>query len=110
LTVIQGVSYPNPNFSHFRATDIWMSGSASDQVLTTGWMGRMLARKYEGFPTGYPNDDMPDPLAINIGSTLPFSLQGHDFNYGYSVSDPNTLMEIVNNVSQPAPETDYGLE
>ena len=29
--VIQAVGYPQPNFSHFRATDIWMSGSNSNQ-------------------------------------------------------------------------------
>src|SRR5437868_12206041 len=27
--IIQGVSYPSPNFSHFRATDIWLTGSDS---------------------------------------------------------------------------------
>src|SRR5690349_10482824 len=29
LCIVQAVSYPNPNFSHFRATDIWFSGSSS---------------------------------------------------------------------------------
>ncbi|MFM8711088.1 MAG: DUF1501 domain-containing protein, partial [Sphingomonadales bacterium] len=29
--VVQSVGYPQPNFSHFRATDIWMSGSNSNQ-------------------------------------------------------------------------------
>lgn len=110
LTVIQGVSYPNPNFSHFRATDIWMSGSSSDAILTTGWLARVLKKKYPTFPDSYPNDAMPDPLAINIGSTLPFSLQGEHLNYGYSTVNPESLMEIVNDVSHPAPETDYGFE
>ena len=31
LKVIQAVGYPQPNFSHFRATDIWMSASNSNQ-------------------------------------------------------------------------------
>jgi uncharacterized protein (DUF1501 family) len=43
-SIIQGVSYPSPNLSHFRATDIWLSGSDSSQVLGTGWAGRYLAR------------------------------------------------------------------
>lgn len=110
LTVIQGVSYPNPNFSHFRATDIWMSGSPSDVILNTGWLGRALEYKYPGFPQGYPNAQMPDPLAINIGSTLPFSLQGHHLNFGYSTSNPDSLMNIANEVSAPAPDSDYGYE
>lgn len=110
LTMIQGVSYPNPNFSHFRATDIWMSGSPSDVILDTGWLGRALEYKYPGFPQGYPNAQMPDPLAINIGSTLPFSLQGHHLNFGYSTSNPESLMNIANDVSAPAPDSDYGYE
>lgn len=110
LTIIQGVSYPNPNFSHFRATDIWMSGSPSDEVLETGWLGRSLEIKYPGFPDGYPNAQMPDPLAINIGTTLPFALQGQHLNLGYSTSDPQSLLNIINDTSGVLPETDYGYE
>jgi len=36
LDIVQAVGYPQPNFSHFRATDIWMSGSDSNQYLNTG--------------------------------------------------------------------------
>ena len=27
--IVQGAGYPNPNFSHFRSTDIWTTGSPS---------------------------------------------------------------------------------
>ncbi|HUH75293.1 MAG TPA: T9SS type A sorting domain-containing protein [Chitinophagales bacterium] len=110
LTIIQGVSYPNPNLSHFRATDIWMSGSPSEVVLETGWIGRTLEKKYPGYPNGYPNTQMPHPLAINIGTTLPFSLQGNDLNLGYSTSNPEALMNIINDTSANAPDDDYGFE
>jgi uncharacterized protein (DUF1501 family) len=33
LAVVQAVGYPTPNFSHFRATDIWMSASDSTQIV-----------------------------------------------------------------------------
>ncbi len=62
--VIQAVGYPQPNFSHFRATDIWMSASNSNQEVYNGWAGRYLNYEYPNFPTGYPNPDAPDPLAI----------------------------------------------
>ena len=42
LTIINNVGYPNPNRSHFRATDIWQTASESDQYLNTGWIGRYL--------------------------------------------------------------------
>ena len=110
LMVVQGVSYPNPNFSHFRATDIWFTGSGSNTTLDSGWLGRALDIKYPNFPADYPSTEMPDPLAIQIGSTLPFILQGENLNMGYSVTDPNTLLNVINSITDPAPNTDYGQE
>jgi uncharacterized protein (DUF1501 family) len=110
MVIVQGVSYPNPNFSHFRATDIWFSGSASNVDLDTGWLGRSLDTQYPGYPAAFPNTDMPDPLAIQIGSTLPFSLQGPAVNMGYNVSNPTSLLNIINATTDPAPNNDYGRE
>ncbi len=110
LMIIQGVSYPNPSFSHFRATDIWFTASNSNQDLDSGWLGRSLDKIYPNFPTGYPNNDMPDPLAIQIGSTLPFSLQGPNINMGYNAPDPTTLLNVINQITDPAPNSDYGAE
>ena len=42
LQIIQSVGYPQPNFSHFRATDIWLSASDSNQTINSGWSGRYL--------------------------------------------------------------------
>ena len=110
LMIIQGVSYPSPNFSHFRATDIWFTGSGSGTTLDTGWLGRALDIKYPNYPTDYPSTEMPDPLAIQIGSTLPFILQGENLNLGYSVTDPNALLNVINAITDPAPNNDYGQE
>jgi uncharacterized protein (DUF1501 family) len=110
MMIVQNVSYPNPSYSHFRATDIWFTGSDSNVSLNTGWMGRALDKKFPNFPIGYPNTDMPDPLAIQIGSTLPFSLQGPKINMAYSVPNPNDLLNVINATSDPSPNSDYGLE
>lgn len=110
LTVVQGVSYPNPNFSHFRATDIWFSGSASNEYLETGWLGRNLNITYPNYPTGYPSAAAPDPLAVQIGSSLPFSLQGPAVNMGYNVPSNANLEQIINGTTDPAPANDYGRE
>ncbi len=110
MMIVQGVSYPNPSFSHFRATDIMFTGSSSDKSLVTGWLGRTLNELYPEYPSKYPNKDMPDPLAIQIGSTLPFSLQGSQINMGYSVPNPKDLLDVINATSDPAPNSDYGLE
>lgn len=76
MQIIQSVGYPQPDFSHFRATDIWLSASDSDEYLQTGWVGRYLDTEFPGFPTGYPNSVMPDPLAISIGANTPLLFQG----------------------------------
>lgn len=114
LMIVQGVSYPNPSYSHFRATDIWFTGSNSNEDLDDGWLGRALNIKFPNFPEGngisYPNNNMPDPLAIQIGSTLPFSLQGPNINMGYSVQNPATLINIINATTDPIPNSDYGSE
>jgi uncharacterized protein (DUF1501 family) len=49
LMIVQGV-YPNPSFSHFRATDIWFTASNSNQTLDSGWLGRSLDTIYPNFP------------------------------------------------------------
>jgi uncharacterized protein (DUF1501 family) len=110
LNVVQGVSYPNPNFSHFRATDIWFTGSRSDQYLQTGWLGRYLESDYPGYPVGYPNADMPDPLSIQIGSQASIMTQGSKTNMCMTVSDPNYFYNLVNGITDPAPPTPYGHE
>lgn len=64
LAVVRGVSYPNPDHSHFRSMAIWQTASPKSPV-PTGWLGRWLD------VTG------PDPLrAISLESTLPPMLAG----------------------------------
>ncbi len=41
VAVVQGVGYPNPNRSHFRAMDIWQTG-VPERIEQTGWLGRYL--------------------------------------------------------------------
>ena len=108
LRIVQAVGYPNPNFSHFRATDIWMSGSSSNEVLTSGWAGRYLADQYPDFPTGYPNTNAPDPLGIQIGSTTSLALQGPTANMGISISSTSNFYNLINGTNDPVPPTPAG--
>ncbi|MFT3676697.1 MAG: DUF1501 domain-containing protein [Chitinophagaceae bacterium] len=110
LNIVQAVGYPTPNFSHFRATDIWMSGSASDEVINTGWTGRYLNTEYPNYPDGYPNATMPDPLAIQIGSITSLTLQGPSINMGMSITNPTSFYNLIDNIMDPAPDTPMGHE
>ena len=109
LAVVQSVGYPSPNFSHFRATDIWLTGSDSNQILSSGWMGRYLNVAAPGFPTGYPNATMPDPLAIQIGSVVSPGLQGPSVSMGLAISNPNTTY-ILPGAGDTPPNTPAGHE
>jgi uncharacterized protein (DUF1501 family) len=40
FAAVQAVGYPNPNRSHFRSTDIWMTATDSDRFSNKGWLGR----------------------------------------------------------------------
>lgn len=110
LNIIQSVGYPNPNFSHFRATDIWMSASDSNQVINTGWTGRYLNEEYANYPNGYPNATMPDPLAIQIGSVTSLALQGPAMSMGMSITNPTSFYNLVGSIQDPAPPTPAGKE
>ena len=110
LNIIQSVGYPQPSFSHFRATDIWMTGSDSGQVLETGWNGRYLSYEYPNFPDGYPNASVPDPLGIRIGSTSTLNFQGQSINMGMSITNPTSFYNFLDGVQDTAPATPAGKE
>jgi len=106
--VVQSVSYPKPNFSHFRATDIWMTASDSDKVLNTGWAGRYLNDLFPGFPDKYPNETMPDPLAIQIGSVVASAFQGPSFTMGLAISNPSNFYNLIEDKVEVASNTRWG--
>ena len=63
LAAVRGVSYPNPDHSHFSSMAKWQSADPSGQSLS-GWVGRLL-------------DKLGNPrLAVSIGSTLPLLMTG----------------------------------
>ena len=87
LAVVQGIGYPNPNLSHFRSTDIWLSGindGDPNYLLNTGWVGRYLSNKYPDFPDMLPDD----PLAIQFGG-FSLALQSAKGRMGIEVTNPS---------------------
>lgn len=103
MQILQSVGYPNQNFSHFRSSDIWFTASDYNQYLNSGFIGRYLNSEYPGFPTGYPNTGMPDPLGIQVGSLLSVLFQGPAAQMGIAISDPDNVFNISAGISDPAP-------
>jgi uncharacterized protein (DUF1501 family) len=68
VALLQGVGYPDPNLSHFEATQIWETASPV-RPQQYGWLGRYLDRKY---PQG---SKPPTPFeTVSLGDTLPAAL------------------------------------
>jgi len=64
LAIVNGVGYPNPNYSHFRATEIFYTAQP-ERSPESGWLGRAMDAK--------PSEK---PLrAIALGKEKPLSLQ-----------------------------------
>lgn len=82
IAFVQGVGYDNPSYSHFRSSDIWLTGSDASTVLYTGWAARYLESHYQNYPNGFPNVQHPDPLAIKIGDTGTYLFQGEEMDMG----------------------------
>jgi len=91
FAVVQNVGYPNPNFSHFRSTDIWHTASDASTILTTGWLGRYLHEEYPNYPGQMPND----PMSIQIGTSADLSLISQVGTMALSFQDPNQFYQLV---------------
>lgn len=79
LTIIQNVGYPEPNRSHFRSQEIWQTGSASNQYINEGWLGRFLDLQCK---------DHTPTAGINIDTIDNLALKGNEPN-SITVKDPN---------------------
>ena len=107
ISIVQGVGYQDQSLSHFRSTDIWNSGSDSDEVWRTGWAGRAFTQQ--------AGDLQPDyPLAVQLGLSSSLMLRGPDGPLGMNITDNATLERLARggNVydASDVPATRYGDE
>jgi len=87
MGILNNVGYPNPDRSHFRSMDIWQSGSASNEYVNSGWLGRYLDAQCNGCskPT----------QAVEIDDVLSLALKGEHTN-GLAFKDPRRLYGTSN--------------
>lgn len=102
MAIVQGVSYKNNNGSHFRGRDIWNMGGGVDDFYSSGWVGRYLQSNYapQVYPDDFPNNDMPDPLAIELGSDVSLVFHQQD-NIPSSISlggNLATFADLIENL------------
>ena len=106
MRVIQGVGYPSQDKSHFKSTDLWLTGGDGTPVNNTsqsGWVGRFLENYYADFL------DANFPLGIQLGSSEN-SLGFHgEVEHGMSLNingqDPSGFYSVINGLGGAAPTT-----
>lgn len=66
LAIVEGVGYPNQNFSHFVSMDIWQTADPGHK-LQEGWLGRYFERNKDKHEAPF--------LGLAIGRSLPLSFE-----------------------------------
>lgn len=89
VSIINNVGYPNPDRSHFRSMDIWQTGSASNEYLHTGWLGRYLDSSCHA--------EVCQPYqAIELDDSLSLAMKGERVK-GLALQDPQKLYKSTHN-------------
>lgn len=120
VNVVQGVGYQSPNQSHFKSTDLWLTGgdgTAANYSIPSGWMGRSMQALFPDVE-GAPTPDMPDPLGIQIGDSNPslgFHTETEHRNaINLTGQDPAGFYNLVQTIGGAPitnlPESDHGDE
>jgi uncharacterized protein (DUF1501 family) len=120
LNIVQGVGYINHNRSHFKSTDLLLTGgdgTASNFNIPSGWMGRYLDAVFPNL-AGNPNATMPDPLGIQLGDANPslgfHTEDEHATAINLSGQDPAGFYSLISEIGgQPLvdlPKSEYGEE
>ena len=104
MRLIQGVGYPTQDKSHFKSTDLWLTGGDGTQpnnMFNSGWIGRFL----ENYYANYLNANFP--LGIQLGSSdnsLGFhGMVEHGMSLNINGQDPSGFYSVINGLGGAAP-------
>ena len=104
LSIVQGVSYPNPSQSHFRSMDIWQAAS-TDESLTEGWIGKALRKLPSSGSFHVAAENEPAPLALaGAPARAPSitSLQDFQLKLGAtSGADKKAQKDVIESAAKP---------
>lgn len=94
LGIVRNVGMASPDLSHFRATDIWDSGSHSSEFWQNGWLGRLTEQVFT--PTLHP-------AAIQIGTTPSLAFVGEKSTPAtMTITSDNAFYDFING-TEPIP-------
>jgi uncharacterized protein (DUF1501 family) len=114
LNVIQGVGHAQPNKSHFKALDNWLTSSGGTQNYSDGWLGRFLDERYPSY-TGLPFTGEQDPLGMLFGrmNNAGFHTHAeHSHEIVMSGKDSQDFYSVISSIAgEPilnVPDTEHG--
>lgn len=120
-SIVQGVGYEGLNGSHFKGTDLWMSGGDGTPEkfnIRSGWMARALQAMYPNVQGAPIPPDQVYPLGIQVGDPNP-SLGFHSETehqnvinlYGQDPAGFYSLVQTIGGAPLPnVPDSEYGDE
>lgn len=91
MGIIHNVGYPDPDYSHFRSSDIWATASDSDEHWTTGWIGRYTDNLMPAFIDAPPV--VPPALQIGVQSNLIF--RGPEAAMALTINNPEEFYSVA---------------
>jgi uncharacterized protein (DUF1501 family) len=100
LAIVQNVGYSNPNRSHFRSTEIWETGSDSEEVLASGWIGRFLDHTRAGAPP-------EGPWAVHLTAEMPQSFRSSEVHATLGMSPHQRAPARTDNRRQLEPIVEH---
>jgi uncharacterized protein (DUF1501 family) len=109
MTVLQNVGYERHSTSHFRSTDIWLTGTDYNVYEDQGWVARYLTKMFPSFPIQIPTE----PMAIQLGSVESMLLQTDLGSTGVVFNNTTNFYNLVQGSSaeiEEVPETIAGEE
>jgi len=107
MAVVNGIGYPDPNYSHFRSMDIWYTAEP-EKMATDGWLGKVVRDidpKAENVLTAV-NFGRGLPRALALAGVPVASVAELD-SYGLltslaSVDQRNSALEVFSSMSDDA--------
>jgi uncharacterized protein (DUF1501 family) len=90
VSIIQGVGYPNADFSHSHELSIKQTANTEAKNVS-GWLGRYFDYQFPNYPDGYPVQSTDGPPSIRCGQVsfkITVGMRGDDLGIGINnISD-----------------------
>lgn len=106
MGVIRNVGYPDPNMSHFRSTDIMVTGTDSNVYENTGWVGRFMEKTQD--------ENAVYPIAVQVGTNQSLIFHHDLAPMSMNLNNPDTFERLTREAkfykTDNFPNNAYGIE